>query len=347
MTLPDIPLAQTIDFLIGLLNTPSPTGDADRAMTYVEQMLADLPLAATRTRKGGLVLTWPGDETHPRALTAHVDTLGTMVRKIKSNGRLMLTPIGGYYWPSIETEGCTVMTRSGEPVRGSILPIKASTHIYGAEARELKRTPENYEVRLDARTCSENTTRALGIDVGDYVYIDPRVEVTNGFVRSRYLDDKAGVATIFGALMALYQAGMAPRYRLDVLISNYEEVGHGGATGIPADTEELVTVDMAAAGEDQNSDEFTVGICAKDSGGPYHLGLRRRLEQLAEEHEIPYRTDIYPHYGSDGEAAWRAGADLAVGLIGPGIDASHTYERTHEDSLSATTQLLLAYLLSE
>ncbi len=104
---------------------------------------------------------------------------------------------------------------------------------------------------------------------------------------------------------------------------------------------------MAAAGEDQNSDEFTVGICAKDSGGPYHLGLRRRLEQLAEEYEIPYRTDIYPYYGSDGEAAWRAGADLAVALIGPGIDASHTYERTHEDSLSATIQLLLAYLLSE
>jgi putative aminopeptidase FrvX len=232
-------------------------------------------------------------------------------------------------------------------VRGSILPIKASTHIYGAEARELKRDPENYEVRLDARTCSKNTTRALGIDVGDYVYIDPRVEVTNGFVRSRYLDDKAGVATIFGALLALHQAGMTPRYRLDVLISNYEEVGHGGATGIPADTEELVTVDMAAAGEDQNSDEFTVGICAKDSGGPYHLGLRRRLEELAEDLEIPYRTDIYPYYGSDGEAAWRAGADLAVALIGPGIDASHTYERTHEDSLSATTQLLLAYLLSE
>jgi len=132
-----------------------------------------------------------------------------------------------------------------------------------------------------------------------------------------------------------------------VLVSNYEEVGHGGATGIPADTEELVTVDMAAAGEDQDSDEFTVGICAKDSGGPYHLGLRRRLEQLAEDYEIPYHTDIYPYYASDGEAAWRAGADLAVALIGPGIDASHTYERTHEDSLSATTQLLLAYLLSE
>ncbi|MBN1246289.1 MAG: M42 family metallopeptidase [Anaerolineae bacterium] len=335
-----------VDFLVGLLNVPSPTGDAERAMAYVLNAVSELPLTTSRTRKGGLVLTWPGDTLHPRALTAHVDTLGAMVRTIKANGRLMLTPIGGYYWQSIETEGCTVMTRSGATVRGSILPVKASTHIYGSDAHDLKRDPENYEVRLDARTGSKNTTKALGINVGDYVYLDPRVEVTDGFVRSRYLDDKAGVATIYGALLALHQAGLAPRYRLDVLISNYEEVGHGGSTGIPADTEELVTVDMAAAGEDQNSDEFTVGVCAKDSGGPYHLGLRRRLEALAEDNEIPYRTDIYPYYGSDGEAAWRAGADLAVVLIGPGIDASHSYERTHTDSLKATAQLLVAYLLS-
>ena len=347
MPLPEIPVATMVDVLVGLLETPSPTGDAERAMAYVIDAVAELPLTTSRTRKGGLVLTWPGNDAHPRALTAHVDTLGAMVRKIKANGRLMLTPIGGYYWQSIETEGCTVMTRSGATVRGSILPIKASSHIYGAESRDLKREAENYEVRLDARTGSKNATQALGIDVGDYVYIDPRVEVTNGFVRSRHLDDKAGVAAIIGALLALHAAGLAPTYRLDILISNYEEVGHGGSVGIPSDTEELVTVDMAAAGEDQNADEFTVGICAKDSGGPYHLGLRRRLEALAAAHEIAYRTDIYPHYGSDGEAAWRAGADLAVALVGPGIDASHSYERTHTDSLTATAKLLAAYLLSE
>jgi putative aminopeptidase FrvX len=318
-----------------------------RATAYVEDALKTLPLSIAYTRKGGLVLTWPGDEAHPRALTAHVDTLGAMVRRIKSNGRLLLTPLGGFDWHAVEGEGCTVMTQRGESIRGSLLPTKASVHIHGTEARELERVPKNYEVRLDARTDDEDETRALGIEVGDFVTFDPRVEVANGFIRSRYLDDKAGVAAIYGALMSLHQAGLAPRYRLDILISNYEEVGHGGAAGIPYDVEELVTVDMAAAGEDQNSDEFTVGICAKDSGGPYHLGLRRRLVSLAETYEIPYRVDVYPYYGSDGEAAWRAGADLAVGLVGPGVDASHAYERTHRDSMKATIQLLVAYLLGD
>ncbi len=347
MALPTIPMNETIDFLVDLLNTPSPTGDTEAAIAFVEKAVKDLPVEISRIRKGALVVTWPGDESHPRALTAHVDTLGAMVQKIKESGRLQLTAIGGFDWHSVETEGCTIVTRDGRRYRGSILPTKASVHIYGSEARDLKRVAENYEVRIDAPSDSPKETQDLGIRPGDFVYFDPRVEVNEGFVRSRHLDDKASVACIYGALLALHRAGKAPRYRLTILISNYEEVGHGGAAGFPDDVEELVAIDMAAAGKDQNSDEFSVGICAKDSGGPYHLGLRRRLQALADEHQIPYEVDIYPHYGSDGEAAWRAGADFKVALIGPGVDASHSYERTHSDSLETTAQLIAAYLLNE
>jgi putative aminopeptidase FrvX len=345
MKLPDIPIEQTLSFLLDLLNIPSPTGDTEAAMAYISQAVEHLPLSNSATRKGGLLLSWSGDNRHPKSLTAHVDTLGAMVRRIKDNGRLLLTQIGGYDPHAVEGESCTIVTASGEQYRGTILPIKASVHIYGAEARELKRVTENYEIRLDACTDSDEETLKLGIDVGDFIYLNPRVEQSRGFIRSRHLDDKAGVAAIYGALLALHQAGLAPHWRVDILISNYEEVGHGGAFGIPDDTEELVVVDMAAAGEEQNSDEFSVGICAKDSGGPYHLGLRRRLMQLAQKYEIPYHVDIYPYYGSDGEAAWRAGANLQVALIGPGVDASHAYERTHIDSLLATIQLIMAYLL--
>ncbi len=347
MTIPAIPVPEMVDFLTRLLKTPSPTGDTEAAMDYVRASFADLPLTLRRPRKGGLVFTWDGDPALPRALTAHVDTLGAMVQRIKSDGRLVLTPIGSFDWHSIETEGCTVVTSNDLAYRGSILPVKASVHIYGPETRQLERIAENYEVRLDATVLTEEDTLELGIRPGDFVYFDPRVEVNAGFVRSRHLDDKASVACIYGALLALHRSGLAPRYRLEILISGYEEVGHGAATGISADTVELVAVDMAAAGDMQNSDEFSVGICAKDSGGPYHLGLRRQLEALAAAHSIPYRTDIYPFYGSDGEVAWRAGADLKVALVGPGVDASHSYERTHTESLEATAQLLVAYLLSE
>lgn len=338
-----------IDFLTGLLNTPSPTGFHELAINYCEQAFAELPLTLTRSKKGALLGVWEGIKHNaPRGLTAHTDTLGAMVSHIQSNGRLKLTQLGGWPWGSVEGEGVTIYTQTGDAVRGTIIPTKASMHIYGSEARDFKRDADAYEVRLDIRTLSEDETRELGIAIGDFVVFDPRVEVGEaGFIRSRHLDDKAGVACIYGAVKALSDAGLQPAQRVTVHISNYEEAGHGAASGFPDDMVELLAVDMAAAGGSQNSDEFSAGICVKDSGGPYHIEMRRRLIALAEEADIPYKLDVYPYYGSDGEAFWRAGGDVIVGLVGPGVDASHHYERTHTDSLVATAQLIAEYLLAE
>lgn len=346
--LPEVDTQHLLDFLITLLNTPSPTGYTQQAIDFTEQALKAYPqLRLSHTRKGALLAFWPGKHSDaPRALTAHGDTLGAMVKEIKSNGRLQLTKIGGFAWNTVEGEGCKVFTRSGQVVRGSFLLNKASSHVYGGEVNELKREDDNMEVRLDARTNSPEETRSLGIDVGDFVAFDPRVEIANGFVRSRHLDDKACVACILAAVKSLADAGLQPEQDAYLLISNYEEVGHGAAAGIPSQVGELLTVDMAAVGEGQASDEFHATLCVKDSGGPYHHGLSQRLRALADEHAISYRVDIYPYYGSDGEAVWRAGGDLAVALIGPGVDASHSYERTHLDALLATTRWLMAYLLS-
>lgn len=348
MTLPIIDAEFLLSFLSGLLNTPSPTGLAEAAIAYTEQTLNAFPgLSLKHTRKGALLATWPGEKSEtPRALTAHTDTLGAMVKQIKPNGRLLMTKIGGYAWNTVEGEGCTVVTGSGNKVRGTILFSMASSHVSGSKVNETKREDENMEVRLDTRTTSAGETEALGIQVGDYIVLDPRVEITNGFVRSRHLDDKACVACLVAAIKALYQAGLKPSQTAYFLMSNYEEVGHGAAAGIPADAVEVLSVDMAAVGEGQSSDEFHATLCVKDSGGPYHHGFSQKLRTLADLHGIPYKVDIYPYYGSDGEAYWRSGGDAAVALIGPGIDASHNYERTHIDALIATTQWVVAYLLS-
>ncbi len=201
------------------------------------------------------------------------------------------------------------------------------------------------EVRLDARTASAAETRALGIEVGDFILVDPRVEVTNtGFIRSRYLDDKLSVACIYAAVQALAQAGETPAQHTTILISNYEEVGHGGTGGLPDNLAELITIDMAAIGEGQSSDEFHCTLCVKDSGGPYSYDLNRKLRALAEAEGVPLVMDLYPFYSSDGTAYWRSGGQAQVALIGPGVEASHAYERTHRDSLLHTAQVIAAYL---
>lgn len=348
MLLPEIDTHFLVEFATGLLNTPSPTGMAEAGIEFTRRALADFSgLQLALTRKGALVAAWPGQrDDAPRALTAHVDTLGAMVKEIKSNGRLKLTQLGGYAWNTVEGEGCTVFAADGQQHRGAILLSTASAHVHAGKVNETRRDGDNMEVRLDLRTASREETEGFGIRVGDFVAFDPRVEVNDGFLRSRHLDDKACVACLVAAIKAMHGAGLQPAQKTYLHISNYEEVGHGAAAGIPADAAELVSVDMAAVGDGQTSDEFHATLCVKDSGGPYHHGLSNRLRELAEANNIAYRVDIYPYYGSDGEAYWRAGGDVAVALIGPGVDASHNYERTHLDALVATTRWILAYLLN-
>ena len=348
MPLPAIDQDYLTNFLVNLLNIPSPTGFAEPAIAFVEKEIAQFnQLQITRTRKGAILAKWNVEsDLPPVALTAHVDTLGAVVKEFKSNGRLKLSRIGGVEWPTVEGEGVWIFASNGEKIRGSILVETASGHIFGQDMKKTPRDDDHMEVRLDARTRSEQETRALGIRIGDCVTFDPRVEVTNGFVRSRFLDDKACVANIVSAIKSLVDAGLHPTRTVYFHISNYEEVGHGASSGIPADVAELLTVDMAVVGSGQESDEFSVTLCIKDAGGVYHEGLNKKLRALAEQYNIPYKTDVYRYYMSDGEAFWRAGGDLAVALIGPGIDASHNYERTHTEGLVATTNWILAYLLS-
>jgi putative aminopeptidase FrvX len=335
--------------LVDLLNTPSPTGYTEGAINFCEKTLSVIPgIKLVRTHKGALLASLPGTEQgNERALTAHVDTLGAMVKAIKPSGRLLLTQLGGFAWNSVEGEGCTVFSSSsGKTFRGSILINKASVHVHGRQV-DLKREDEVMEIRLDESVQNPEEVEKLGIGVGDFVAFDPRVEVVNGFIRSRHLDDKAGVACLVAAIKTLHDNGQRPVHTTHFLISNFEEVGHGAAAGIPPEVEELLVVDMAAVGEGQTSDEKFATICVKDSNGPYHHGLSQRLRKLADRNNIPYKVDIYPHYGSDGGAFLSAGGNVAVALIGPGVDASHHYERTHIDALKATTAWVQAYLLED
>ena len=151
---------------------------------------------------------------------------------------------------------------------------------------------------------------------------------------------------MLGVARALAESGTPVAAPSHLFISNFEEVGHGSSAGLPEGTVELIAVDMAAVGKGQTSDELATTVCVKDSSGPYDRELSRRLVTLAREHDIDCRVDIYPEYASDVSQALRAGWDVRGGLVGPGVDASHSFERLHRKSLEETARLLLAYLLS-
>src|SRR5690625_2230028 len=337
-----------LDLIKQLVEIPSPSGNTGKVIQFVEKYFQDLGVKTKRNRKGGLIATLPGenDQEH-RMLTAHVDTLGAMVKEIKPNGRLKLDLIGGFRYNSIEGEYCQIETATGEIHTGTILMRQTSVHVY-EDAGTAKRNQDNMEVRIDAKVSTSDEVRALGIEVGDFVSFDPRVEETaNGFIKSRHLDDKASVAILMEVVRQLVEEDVTLPYTTHFLISNNEEIGYGGNSNITPETVEYLAVDMGAMGDGQSTDEYTVSICVKDASGPYHYGLRKALVELANKNDVEYKLDIYPYYGSDASAAIRAGHDIIHGLIGPGIDSSHAFERTHEASLENTEELLYHYVQAE
>ncbi|MGF9964467.1 M42 family metallopeptidase [Bacillus rhizoplanae] len=338
----------TMELIKQLVSIPSPSGNTNTIIRFIEDYVKEWNVETKRNNKGGLIITLKGEaDTKHRLLTAHVDTLGAMVKEIKADGRLRLSMIGGFRWNAVEGEYCEIETASGKKYTGTILIHQTSVHVY-KNAGEAKRDEQNIEVRIDERVSSPEEVRELGIEVGDFVSFDPRVQMTDsGYIKSRHLDDKASVAILLQLIKRLQDEKITLPYTTHFLISNNEEIGYGGNSNIPEETVEYLAVDMGALGDGQASDEYTVSICAKDSSGPYHYGMRKHLVELAKANNIEYKVDIYPFYGSDASAAIRAGADVKHGLIGPGIDASHAYERTHETSIAHTEALIYAYVLSE
>ena len=326
--------------LYTLTSIPSPSSFTTKVTDYLLSELSSLGYSPERSNKGNVFVTLGGSGS-PLVLAAHVDTLGAMVRSIKENGRLRPTTIGGHQWSTADGENCTIHTRDGRVYTGVVLNKEPSSHVADQKTELIE---ENMEILLDENVASDQDTLALGIQTGDIIAMDPRTVVTeSGYIKSRFLDDKLSAAILLGLARAVREDAWKLNRKVSLLFTVYEEVGHGGSV-VPDDTEEMISVDMGCVGSDLGCTERMVSICAKDSGGPYNYDLITALSNLAKEKKLDYAIDVYPHYGSDVETTLRAGYDIRHGLIGPGVYASHNYERSHMDGVHNTFELLKAYI---
>lgn len=333
-----------IDFIAEQLKTltaiPSPSGYTKNATDYLMKLLQDMGYEPKLSRKGNVFVTI-GGEGEPLVLAAHVDTLGAMVRSIKDNGRLRPTTLGGHVWSTADGENCTIHTRDGKVYTGVVLNTEPSAHVADKKVETLE---ENMEILLDEPVSTKAETLALGIQTGDIIAMDPRTVITeSGYIKSRFLDDKLSASILLGIAKIVKDESLSFHRKVSLLFTVYEEVGHGGSF-VPEDTTEMISVDMGCVGADLGCTERMVSICAKDSGGPYNYDLVTELSNIAKEEQLDYAIDVYPHYGSDVEATLHAGYDIRHGLIGPGVYASHNYERSHLDGVKNTFLLLTTYI---
>ncbi len=325
----------------------SPTGYTQNVIQLIEKYIQDYPYSYKIMNNGALEVTIPG-KSHEKtvATSAHCDTLGLMVRSIKSNGNLALTCLGGPITATLDGEYCVVYTRNNQKYTGTILSTSPASHVYN-DANSLSRSIENLEVRLDERVKNNEDVKKLGIENGDIVCYDPKFTITeNGFLKTRFIDDKVSVVVLLMLLDYTYKHHLQFKYDTKIYFVVYEEVGHG-ASMVDKNICEFVTLDMGCVGLDLAGNEYAVSICAKDSGGPYDYELTSKLIQLARDNQLNYSVDIFPYYGSDIGAASKAGVDFKGALIGSGVSASHGMERTHIQGIENTLKLIYLYLVNE
>ena len=331
-----------LQLLQHIFETPSPTGYTEKIVKFLRDYVTSLGYESFINKKGNLIVTVKGKENYNIGLSAHTDTLGLMVRSIMSNGHLKFTRIGGIQLPTVDGEYCQIITRSGKTYTGTVLSKSPSSHVY-KNAATLTRDEDGMYIRLDELVHTKDDTVNLGIENGDFIAIDPKFEITsNGFIKTRFLDDKASVFILLTLLEKIKKEKITPRANLTVIFTTYEEVGHG-CSNVP-EIDELLAVDMGCIGEDLSTTEEKVSICAKDGSGPYDYSMTSKLISLAKEHKLNYAVYIYPFYSSDASAALRGGNDLKCALIGAGIHASHGMERTHISGLEETLKLLMLYI---
>jgi peptidase M42 family hydrolase len=346
--LPAIDYDYLQETLLQLLAIPSPVGLTDAAVRYTAGRLEALDIPYEMTRRGAIRATLRGRESQPaRAVVAHLDTLGAMVRSLKDNGRLAILPIG--HWSARFAEGArlTIFTDTGH-LRGTCLPLKTSGHAFGDEIDTQPVGWEHVEVRVDAPVRNAAELEAAGVHVGDWIAFDPQTEIdANGYINSRYLDDKAAVAALLAACKAVRDHDLPLPVDVHPLLTLTEEVGSGASAALHGEIAEMVSLDISIAAPGQNTSEHAATICMQDMSGPFDYHLTHKLIGLAREHGIAHRRDVFKFYRSDSAAAVEAGNDIRTALIGFGGDASHAQERTHRDALEALSRLVIAYMMSE
>ncbi|MAW87969.1 MAG: osmoprotectant NAGGN system M42 family peptidase [Phyllobacteriaceae bacterium] len=337
-------LASTLKDLLAI---PSPTGYTDTIVRHVSRELKTLGLEVELTRRGAIRAIRQGERKEgARAIVTHVDTLGAQVKALKPNGRLELVPIG--HWSARFAEGArvTVYSRKGG-YRGSILPLKASGHTFNDEVDTLPVGWQHVELRIDALARNPSELERLGIEIGDIVAVDPQPEfLDNGYIVSRHLDNKAGVALKLAALKAMQDEGVTTPVDIHFLFTIAEEVGVGATSVVSHDVASMLAVDNGTTAPGQNSSEFGVTVCMADQTGPFDYHLTKKLVELCQDNDIRYQKDIFRYYRSDSASAIEAGHDVRTALITFGVDASHGYERIHMHALRSIAELLTAYAVS-
>ena len=297
-----------------LSNAYGPSGFEGPVRAIVRRELTPLADAIETDGLGSLIARLGPADAHPRLmLTAHMDELGLMVRRITDEGYVKFQPLGGWLDQAIVNQRWMVLTHAG-PVLG-VTGIK-TVHVMTPKAREKLFERDDLFLDVGARDKRDAEER-LGIRPGDAIVPDSRFAPLAGgeLYLGKAWDDRVGVAVMIEVMRELRAGARGPATTFAVATVQ-EEIGLRGAETSAYHVEPDLGINLESgvagdypgitADEAQERLGHGPGLFLHDSSMLPNLRLRDFVIDVARELDIPLQFNVLSGYGQDGAAMQRS-----------------------------------------
>jgi putative aminopeptidase FrvX len=305
------------DFLKRLLSTPAPSGYEEAAAKVWREEAAEFAEVGS-DRMGNSFATIGAGGSPKVMLAGHVDEIGVMVTHIEDNGLLRFTGVGGWDSQVLLGQRIKLLTSGGYVV--GVIGKKA---IHLMEPDERKKVSEIKSLWIDIGAKDGDEAKGM-VRVGDVGVIDQElVELPNGRIASRSVDNRMGAFVVLEALRLLSEEGNIGAEVVAVACVQ-EEIGLYGARGAAfgLDPDAAIAVDVTHATD-------TPGV-SKNEHGDHAIGsgpvikratnispiVAEGLISTAEDENIPYTLEADSRStGTDADAIQFTRAGIATGLV--------------------------------
>jgi endoglucanase len=340
----------SFEFLKRLLDAPGPSGfevvpariwraEAERIADRVDADVAGNSAATLN----------PGGTPHVM-LAGHIDEIGLMVTHVDDDGFLYFDGIGGWDPQVLVAQRIRVLTRRGEIVG---VVGKKPIHLIKGDEKDKAAKITDLWIDVGARSLAEATER--GIRVGDPAVVDARlVELGNGLIASRSIDNRIGAFIVLEALRIL-KDGPGFAAQVTAAATTQEEIGFsGGGARVSAyalDPQVALVVDVSFATDSPGMEKKEIGSHRLGGGPILARGsainplVFERLAETAEAEGIPYTIQANPkHTATDADAVYLSRAGVATGVISiPNRYMHSPNEIVALDDLVAAARLIAAF----
>jgi endoglucanase len=337
----------TPDTLLELLTAPGPSG-YETAPAAVWRERAGAFAEVSGDTLGSSLARVPGTAGGPRlAVVGHIDEIGLIVTHVSDEGFLHFIGVGGWDAQILVGQRVELATRDGR-----VLGVIGKKPIHLLKEDDRKKVAEIKDLHIDIGAKDGDEAREL-VRIGDVAVIagEP-VELPNGRLASRSLDNRLGAYVALEAARLVAQDGGAPG-EVVAVAPVQEEITFAGArtTAYALEPDVAVVVDVTHATDAPGIEVKEIGKHELGSGPVIERGsiisptVFELLHDTAEAEGIPFTIAASARStGTDADAVHISRAGIPTGVVSIPLRYMHSpVELVQLDDVEAAAKLIAAF----